>query len=216
LAASNVNHGDRNGGPPSVNTLIHVRISPTIELDFVRRNVFPELRTTVASSVSKSKPDVYAVILARAREILVDAEAHRYNSESPRGTAMAYNSLIEKLHRAIRTEERRGLFEDPGYDEAAVRMNQSPARLQIGDSVLHFHTGGECGEPAVIIKPYSVYKVLSQDGAFFAVDGTRLDYAPGYVISIRGSQETFFCPAHRLTREDCKPGHLRLVAPRTE
>ncbi len=188
---------------------ILVRISPVIEREFKRRDVFPELRIERAKNIINGATGVHHVSIARAREVLADAVAQRDNRDLPRGIPMAYSSLASNLQESIKHEERRGLFDDPGMEVARQRMAESPARLEVGERVLCFTDWSEYGSEAEVVQGYGLYGVVSKQGAFVRDDGKRIDYQYGYVISKGG--ERFFIEPHKLTREDCKPSHLRLV-----
>lgn len=189
--------------------LIFVRISPVIEREFKRRDVFAELRLEHAKSIINGATGVHQVSMARARELLVDAVAQRGNRELPRGIPMAYSSLVSNLEASIKHEERRGLFDDPGMEEVRRRMTESPARLAVGERLLCFEDRAEYGFPVEVAEGYALYAVATDRGAFVRDDGKRIDYRYGYIV--KEGDHLLFAEAHRLTRDDCKPSHLRLV-----
>ncbi len=189
---------------------ILVRISPVIEREFKRRDVFPELRIERAKNIINGATGVHQVTITRAREILADARSQRGNLDLPRGIPRAYGALASNVEDCIKHEERRGLFDDPGREVARQRMAESPARLEVGDHVLCFYDDSEYGRKCVVVEGYGLYSIRRADGAFITRDGERIDYAYGYVIEVQGEQS--FASPHRLTREDCKPSHLRLVS----
>jgi hypothetical protein len=116
----------------------------------------------------------------------------------------------EKL--ADMTVRRRGTWADPGMDEVIKRTAQSLARFKVGDAVLSFVSDEALGTEATVIAGYDTHVCNDDQGAYLRSNGERFDYRAGYLIKVRGSDETNFCPAHMLTGDDCKPSHLRLVA----
>ena len=94
--------------------------------------------------------------------------------------------------------------------QARQRMTESPALLAVGERVLCFDVRSEYGFDVEVVKGYNFYSVASAQGSFVQADGKRLEYQFGYVVK-RGD-ERFFVAPYQLTRDDCKPTHLRLVA----
>ena len=195
---------------------LSVRITPVIERDFKRRGVFPELRLGTADLVLRGATAVHRVSTGRAKELLADTQAMRTQSHAlPRGLPAAYMALMRNIGSSLKQEAKHGLWDDPGKDAAAKRMAQSSALFHVGDAVLHFDDGEEYGDEATIIGEYKMYAVANEDGPYVNDQlGVRGEYRRGYVINCKGSDRRFFSPAHRLTRDDCKPSHLRLVASR--
>jgi hypothetical protein len=194
---------------------IQVRISPVIEREFERRDIFPELRIERADHIINGATGVHPVSIARAREIFADAETQRRSRELRRGLSMAYSSLASNVAADIKQEERRGLFEDPGLEAARVTrlvMPGSPAQLEVGAQMLFFDGRSEFGHKVVVIKRYDLYALHVDTGPFIRLDGQRIEYRYGYRVD-EGNQQ-YFAEPHQLTREDCKPSHLRLVASR--
>lgn len=190
-----------------------VRISPTIEREFKRRDVFVELRIERAISILSGATGVYQVSIPRAREISDDASSQKWRGV--RGLTIAYGALARNVEEAIKQEERRGLFDDPGIVAARVAGalgRESPARLQIGERVLYFGSDGETGREVVVIDSYDIYGVREETGSFITADGRRIAYRYGYRV-VEGDQK-YFAEPHQLTRDDCKPSHLRLVSSR--
>lgn len=74
----------------------------------------------------------------------------------------------------------------------------------------------EYGTQVIVVQTYRLYAVLNDAGAYpSAAAGKRINYQSGYVVGRKGSEHTFFARACQLTRDDCKPAHLCLVASRT-
>lgn len=190
------------------------RISPVIEREFIRRDVFPELRLEKAYSVIRGATGVHLVSVERAREVLADAHAQHRIPDLPRGLSVAYRSLVRNITDALMEEARRGLIDDPGMGEVQRQQALSSACFAIGDSVLYFRDDDEYGREAIIVDGYRMYSVTGDDGPYITKEGKRLEYRYGYAIKLKNSDSRFFVPAYKLTRDDCKPSHLSLVASR--
>ena len=196
--------------------VIEVRITPTIERDFKRREVFSTLRIEHAEHVLNGATGVYTITAAFAEEVLADALARYSGHEERRGLKVAYGSLHNKLKAAVLAEQRKGVWDDPGKDEAMRRRAQSSACFEVGDKALYF-PGGDYdyeGYEANIVETYKMYPVTEPDGAYIDSNGARFDYKFGYVIKTKAPDSRFWAPPYTLTRDDCKPSHLRLVETR--
>lgn len=96
---------------------IRVRISPVMEREFKRREIFPDLRLEVACRILNGATGDHEVSIERAKELLADARAMRDNSrELPRGVPVAYTALGRNIQQAL-----------CNIDEAMKRAAQSPA-----------------------------------------------------------------------------------------
>lgn len=206
------NPNPTSGTSAAAEGLIRVFITPTMERELQRRSMFPELRLQNAHSICGAGTGVYIVSPARAREILADAKAMRQKAaELPRGAAKSYTALIDRLTVALREEARRGAWNAPSIEEMKRRLNESPARFEVGDSCLYFRDDGEpYGASVKIVGGLNLYRVSYEDGHFINEHG-RCEYQLGYVVQEEG-QEPYFARPFQLTRDDCKPAHLRLVA----
>lgn len=193
---------------------IRVQITHVIEREFIRREIFPELRIGSASRVINGATAVHLVALTRARELVADAEEQRANPDLPRGLPVAYSALASNVAKAIRKEERHGVFDDPGLAVVKQRMAESLARFVVGDKVLVFRRRSDQGELAIVTGGFDLYHCKSADGEFIDRGGIRGSYRHGYLIRVFNTRDECFCPPHQLTREDCKPSHLRLVSSR--
>lgn len=196
--------------------LITIEITATMERDFTRRGMFPELRLEKAVRIVSGSTGVHRVTQARAAEVLADVDAKRKwpaSAELPRGATKAYSALAQKLREILRQEARRGLWDDPGMDEARRRLCDSPARFAVGEECLFFHDDSEeYGHKVKIIGPFDTYFVRSEGGHFICADGSRGDYLLGYRVVFDGDPTPYVVVAGQLTRDDCKPSHIRLVA----
>lgn len=191
---------------------IVVCVTPAMEREYVRRGMFPELRLDKAERISNGATGVYRVSLGRAAELLADAQAMRQRAaELPKGIPKAYSSLARNLAEAIRVESRRDAWVDPGLEEGRRRLHDSPARFAVGEPCLYFRDEGtEYGAEATVVGGYDLYTVLG--GPYIDAEGERFSFMYGYLIALKGCKDTFICCAHQLTRDDCRPSHIRLVA----
>lgn len=200
-------------GAAATSTL-KVQISPVIEREFKRRDVFPTLRLETAERIQNGATGVHHVTTAVAQTLLADAKAMRAHSfDLPRGIPAAYGALVRNISASLKQEARRGLWDDPGIAEMTKRASQSPACFALGDTVLYFADDDEeYGAQVNIVQAYGLYVVSDDSGAYIAADGGRVSYQSGYVVGRKGSERTFFARARQLTRDDCKPAYLFLVA----
>ena len=208
-----------NGSTPAADpdTYITVLISPVMEREFKRRDIFPELRLETAVRIQNGATGVHKVSVERAKELLADAQAMGMYDRAaplPRGIPVAYSALVRNIGATLKQEARRGLWDDPGMDEMKKRAAQSPARFDVGDTALYFDDDDEeYGTQVSVVEAYGLYAVLNEAGAYLsAANGKRINYQSGYVVKRKGAENTFFVLACQLTRDDCQPSHLRLVA----
>lgn len=204
-----------NSGAIEQEGLINIEITATMEREFKRRGMFPELTLENAARIVSGSTGVHRVTLARAAEVLADVDAKRRwpaSADLPRGATNSYSALAKKLREILRQEARRGLWDDPGMDEARRRMSDSPAQFAVGDECLFFHDDEEYGHKVKIIGAFDTYFVTHKEGRFIRPDGQRGDYRQGYRVTFEGDPTRYIVYAWQLTRDDCKPSHLRLVA----
>lgn len=121
---------------------------------------------------------------------------------------------MRNIQCALRQEARRGLWDDPGMEEAKKRAIQSPACFDVGDKALFFEDDDEFGAEVTVVEAYAMYSVRSKTGAYVAEDGARFNYQFGYVVKRKVDAQSFFVLPCQLTRDDCKPAHLCLVPSR--
>ena len=189
-----------------------VLISPVIEREFKRRDIFQELRLETAARIQNGATGVHSVSTAVAHALLADAQAmQRRAHELPRGIPTAYSALVRNIGAALKQEARRGLWTDPGLDEMKKRAAQSPACFEVGDTVLYFAADDDYGSEVRIVHAYGMYCVGDDAGAFISASGHRVMYQSGYLVRVEGSESDYFAKACELTRGDCKPAHLCLV-----
>lgn len=199
----------------NIDSTLDTRITPVIEREFKRRGIFTELRLENAIRIINGATGVYRVSVDLAREILADAEAQNRNGDLPRGLPVAYGSLARNITASLKQEARRGLIDDPGIEEVQRRQAAASARFEVGDRAIYFRDSEEYGREATIVEGYQMYTVQTEDGPYIARDEKRVDYRRGYIIKLKGKDDMFFAHAYELTRDDCKPSHLRLVASRS-
>ena len=201
---------------PETPASITVLISPVIERYFRSRDLFPELRLENAVSVRRGNSGVHQLSIDQAKYLLGWALTMRELGRGlPRGSLVAYGALVRRLQLSLQEEARRGLLVDPRPDDAQKRAAASPACFEVGDTVLYFYDADEYGEQATIVGGYKMYVVLSDNGPHISDDGKRVEYRYGYMVKTKGLVGEFFVSAHRLTRDDCRPAHLCLVASRS-
>jgi hypothetical protein len=192
--------------------LVAIWLTPVLATFYKAYGLFPELFVApVAHTVSKTR--VVAVQLELGERLLLDAE-QRYKArpELPRGMACAFGALIARLRQEIVAAK--GLWEDPGKDEAVRRQQDEFARFKVGDRVRYLSPwidDENNGEVRTIVAPYGVFKVSDEDGKYLAADGvSRVSYKTGY--GVRSSDgDWFFCEPQVLQTMDYRPGYLRLV-----
>ena len=199
------------------NSALEVRISPVIEREYKRRDVFHQLRLRNAKRVQNGATGVHIVTVALAMEIVVDAEgmkAHR--RELQRGIPAAYSALVRNVGVDLKAHRRRSLWADPGHEEADRRTRLSMARFNIGDKVLYFADESNFGEPVTIVGGYRLIAVSSNEGPYINEKDTCVAYRRGYTVRRDGgAHPVCFCPAYKLTSAACKPGYLRLAYSRS-
>lgn len=191
--------------------LIAIEVTLTMEREFIRRGMFPELRASNAARLHGAA-GVYFVSTARAAEILADAQAMRAKSqELPRGIPKAYTAIAARIGEALRAEARRGMWEPPSIEEMKQRVSESFARFNVGDTCLYFSNDDDVyGREVTIVGGLDTRRVRSDVGRFIGEHGP-VEFLTGYVVQAEDF-EPYFARPGQLTRDDCKPSHLRLVA----
>lgn len=114
-------------------------------------------------------------------------------------------------------EGRCGVWIDLGMDDVQERAAHSPARFKLGEVALYFYKNDEdeYGEKVRIVGDYKMRRVAQEDGHYVDDTGAQFEYKPGYSIMLMSDPgSSFFSPAHQLTRDDCTPSHMCLVASR--
>lgn len=188
---------------------IYVEITPTIARDLAARDKFIMLGDKHASKVHGNGTSEHWISTVLAKELHDYAEIRRAERDIPRGAARAYSCLINNLHREIQRAERRGLFDDPGYEEAVNRMNGDLCRFPVGSPARLWD-----GRRVEIYKPFHIYCVSASQGRFVQKDGGRVAYQPGYVVKEAGGKP-FFVPPYELTTIDGTCAYLRCVPSNT-
>ncbi len=194
---------------------VGVTITAPVERDYIRRGVFPELRLDRAIHVVNGAGR-YRVRLGVAEAVAADAAAivQPDSCDTPRGKKAAYTALVRNLGQAIKDEQRKGLWDDPGRDVAKARMQESPAQFRVGEVVRYWSEWIDSefdGELIEITGAYGLYPVQSDDGPFIAKDGSKRAYRWGYVVR-SSTGEALFCSPFELQSLDYGHRYLRLVA----
>lgn len=195
---------------PSGST-VEIWITPVVEREFKRREVFPLLRSENAARFVNGATAVHFVPIDVAEAVLQDAEQQRRNRQLPRGLPVAFSSLAQRLTPAIK--HAKGLWDDPGIAEALRRAEEDFARFEVGDAARYWseHVGDPIdGERVVITGAYTLRTVPSKKGVYVDRNGERINYRWGYLARLGGRE--YFVPAYQLQRLDYSCGHLQLAA----
>lgn len=210
------NESSRSGAPaPEAYPTVSVRITPVIDAEFRRRDMFPDLRAATAVRLVRGTA-IHLLSLDRAKSIGDDAWGQAHADEDfPRGVKNAYLTLWHNIRCAVWNEERHGLPEDPGLDGAMRLAATLGACFKHGDEVLYLETYTELTVRAIVVGAYGMYAVPSDEGRFIRRDGQRLDYRYGYLVRLKNSRATtappFFAEAFRLRDPDGKLSYLGVV-----
>lgn len=111
---------------------ILVRITPTIERDYERRNAFAWLRLSNAEhTMNGGSVGVHRVTVHQARELLTDAELRR-RERSPRGTPKSYTALAAQLRSALpeQVASRRACAATGESSKAAAALDAQTRKLE--------------------------------------------------------------------------------------
>lgn len=190
---------------------IDVWITPTIDRDYRRRNVFPEMWSEDVDKILSNGTFVHeGLCLEFAQELLEDAKEQRCISDVPRGTRVAYTALMRQIEGRLRELLERATVPDPGY-EAMLQPPPSPARFNVGDAAVIWVQGtSHHGELVEIVGEYKLSRCASRDGRYLTKEGTRLEYRYGYDAKLPGGKRYIFS-AHELRAPDGSVRHIRLV-----
>lgn len=212
MTADTVEHCGGAAVPTSGVHPIHVKISPVIDREFRRRDVFPELRLESAAQIVNGATGVHKLTVGAAQALLRDAKAYQM-CDLPRGVPVAYSALARNLEFSLRQEARRGLWDDPGRTEVAARQFSHLASLNVGQAVQCCHSADDSGETMTVTAGYDPVACVrnSETGHYISDDGARLDYAPSYRVKDHAGKEFFARPWMLLTK-GYGITHLRLVA----
>ena len=183
---------------------VGVRITPTVERDYMQRKVFPALRIEHADHTVNTATGVFHLSLQDAEEVLADASKQRFGS-GRRGLTTAYTSLQKHLRQSIEREKRRDTVPDPGAHAAGKDLHDSPAQFAVGDTCMN--RNGKLWE---VVSGYDLYCVKNDEGPYLHGSGVRIYYAYGYRVRTPGRDVTFFHP-HELWDADGEIKHLQLV-----
>jgi hypothetical protein len=188
---------------------IQLQLTPTIQRNYVQRDVFHHLRPERAPKVLPSLTALFFVTVEEAEAVLQDAQEQRRKSDGPRGQAKAFTGLIQALASDIKSEKFRDCIQFPGEEKVEAERLAASAILDVGDRVTVWFDGEKKGPQATVVSPYGPYRVADEDGPFIR-DGKRIDYCQGYRAE-NDDGETFFYYAWQLAPIGESYGHLRLV-----
>lgn len=200
-----------------------VRVSRLIEAEYIRRDVFPQIRREHAALSLPSGQMVYIDVAADVvREMHKDAEHHRYGRKVPPSQARAYGCLANRLRLAVRAAQAPPAEPPVNLLPVDVQLAftaqrflagfaPTPARLIEGVSALYFADGDEYGEEVTVCGGFNFWEVADHDGPYVDANGRPFTYRFGYLIKRRAGGKQFFSAAHQLTLADCRPAHLKLV-----
>ncbi len=107
-----------------------------------------------------------------------------------------------------------GLWNAPGLAIARSRMEDSPARFRVGQTVRYWSPwlkDKQDGAKMEIVKGFGLHKVSEDGGPYVEDSGDRVSYRWGYVAQARGGRPTFY-PPYMIQSVDYER-HIRLVAP---
>lgn len=201
--------------------IVAVWITDLIEADYVRREVFPDIRKEKATGVDGSKRR-YSVTRETAAALLSDAWDMSFISRGKAGVGLtvAYSATRSRLSCfRLKEPERHHCSQSEDLDALRVssvlelmkETQSGGAALPAGTRIFYFREGDEFGHPGITTEGFRYFKVKHDNGSRIDPDGSRFEFRPGYSIKLDETQHTFFVPAHRITLDDCKPSHLRLV-----
>lgn len=194
---------------------ITVQITATVERDYKRRGVFWKLRLGRADQIVNGATGRYALPLQEAKAVLADAEEQHRAGSDVRGMRKAYSSLVYSLSRAIREEERKGLWDDPGWEVAIARALDSPAQFRPGDRAIYWaewEGDDRDGRAIEIVGEYKFRRARDKAGPYVLENGERGRYQWGY-SGRYDNGETYFFAAHELRNADGAIRHLQVVKP---
>lgn len=191
---------------------VTIYITPTIERDYRRRNVFEELWSQRADKTQPNGTFVHTACSDFAEDVLEDAQDQRTNSDGPRGTRASYTALARQIEAQLRLLLRRHTLPDPGYGAMLNTPPPSPARFRVGDAAVVWSPGDDSHHLQLveIVSEYRLRIVASESGRYLNKDGVRVDYYHAYSAKSPGDEVYAWAP-HQLRDPDQRIRHLRLV-----
>lgn len=192
---------------------IDVHVTATVERDYRRRNVLPEMWREAADRVQANGTCLHHdVRVAFAKKVLLaDAQA-QYTAGGERGTRNAYGALIRQLHCAIGARAREGTRPDPGIEKARELQAQSPAAFQAGEAAMLWLPGDDDhGQLVEIVRGLTFRGVADRNGPYWhAEERCRYSYRHVYLVRAPG-EEAAWAGAHHLRNADGSVRHVQLV-----
>lgn len=197
----------------AVDYTVPVHLSPTIQREYARRGVFPDLRAASAAERLSSGWLIFRLAPHKAREVLEDAHkfgAYGTTDKLPKGARLSYNSLWRGLDLLMKRQS--VADKDPGVNAARNAMSSRSALFHPGDAAIYTLTEPiQLEVPVRVVGEYRVYptKQLS-GGEYRAADGTWISYRPGYLVRTEQGGESVVA-AGLLRSVDRRVSHLRRV-----
>ncbi len=187
---------------------VDIIITPTIERDYRRRNVFPDMWSGREDKILNSGHFLHKdVTSGYAQELLDDARAQRICADTTRGTMVAYSALGKNLWRGLKDLLEAVTVLDPGEEAVAEWLNgsESPARYKAGESALD-----QWGAVVEIVEGYHLISVRDEDGVYRTKEGERFSYRFGYATK-KSDGRVYALSPWELRDIDGKPRHIRVV-----
>jgi hypothetical protein len=188
---------------------IQLQLTPTIQRNYVQREVFQRFRPEHAAKVLPNLTAVFYVSVEDAEEVLGDAKEQRAKYDGPRGEVIAWSALIRCLARLIENEKFGDCIDFPGAEKVMAERRAASAMFSEGERVAVWRDDESEGEPVTITGPYGYYRVCMDNGPYIS-DGDRVDYCQGYKARRDNGAENFYY-AWQLAPIGESYGHLRLV-----
>ncbi|NKE64521.1 hypothetical protein RAMLITH_01700 [Ramlibacter sp. RBP-2] len=198
--------------PTEADDEVTILITPTIERDYRRRNVFEEMWSERADKVMPGGAFVHrGVCVEFAEEILEDAREQRFTSDGPRGNRAAYTALVRQITGELRRFHESQTLPDPGRDAMLTAAPPSPARFKVGDAAAIWAPGEDYHLQLVeIVDEYRLRRVTTSCGEYMDQHGKRVTYFHGYLAKAPGDRAYVF-PLHQLRDPDQNVRHLRRI-----
>lgn len=105
----------------------------------------------------------------------------------------------------------------PPISKIGKYMTDESAEFRLGERVVISPNWDEPYAYAIIDECFGLKLIEDEHGPYVDADGLRCSYKLGYMVRVLDGEfagEKVFLPAHVLTREDCRPSHLKLVWPK--
>lgn len=188
---------------------IQLQLTPTIQRNYARREVFECFRPEQAARILSNLTAIFYVSVEDAEEVLEDAKEQRAKYDGPRGEVIAWSALIRCLARLIEDEKFGDCIDFPGAEKVMAERRAASAIFAEGERVAVWRDDETEGELVTITGAYSYYRVCMDNGPYIS-DGDRVGYCQGYGARRDNGAENFYY-AWQLAPIGESYGHLRLV-----